>query len=46
MPDEFYGDEIFLIFHETPSFFIFVMLTKLMIFNDLKFSMKLSLKLA
>ena len=46
MPDEFYGDETLLTFHETSSFSLLVMSTKVKVFNVMKFSMKLLLRLA
>ena len=45
MPDEFYGDKTLLTPHETLSLFLIVMSAKLMIFNVIKPSMKLSLRL-
>jgi len=41
MSDEFYGDEILFTSHETPSFSLLVMSTKLMIFNIMEYFMKL-----
>ena len=46
MPDEFYGDETLLTFHEIPSFSLLAMSIKLMVFNAMKPSIKLSLTLA
>ena len=45
MQDEFYGDETHLTYHETPSFSLLAMSAKLMIFNAIKSSMKLPLRL-
>ena len=46
MPDEFYGDETLITYHETPAFYLLAMSAKLMIFNAMKPSMKLPLRLA
>ena len=46
MSNEFHGIETLLTSHETPSFSLLAMLAKLMIFNAIKLSMKLSLRLA
>jgi len=46
MPDEFHGDETLLISHETLAFSLLVMPAKIMIFNIIKLSMKLPLRLA
>ena len=46
MPDGFHGDETLLTSHETPSFSLLVMSTKLMVFNVIKLSMKPPLRLA
>jgi len=46
VPDEFHGDEILLTSHETPSFSLLATSAKLMIFNVMKLSMKLPLRLA
>ena len=46
MTDEFNGDETLLTFHETPSLSLLAISAKLMIFNVMKLSMKLPLKLA
>ena len=45
-PDEFYGDEILLIFYETSVFSLLAMSAKLMIFNAMKVFMKPPLRLA
>jgi len=42
--DEFHGDEIFLISHETIFSSLLTMSAKLMIFNVIKFFMKLPLR--
>ena len=46
MPDEFHSDKTLLTFHETPAFSLLAMSAKVMIFNVVKFSMKLSFRLA
>ena len=46
MTDEFHGDEIILISHKTSSFSLLATSAKLMIFNIMKLSMKLPLRLA
>ena len=46
MPDEFHGDKTILTFHKTSPFSLLAMSAKVMIFNTIKFSMKLSLRLA
>ena len=46
MLDEFRGDETLLTSHETPSFDFLSLPAKLMVFNVMKPSMKLPLKLA
>jgi len=46
MLDEFHGDETLLKYHETLSFSLLVILAKLMIFNAMKSSRKLPLRLA
>ena len=45
MSDGFYGDETLLTSHETPLFSLLTMSVKMMIFNIMKPSMKLPLKL-
>ena len=45
MSDEFHGDKILLTSHETPLLFFLVISTKLIIFNIIKFSVKLLLRL-
>jgi len=45
MPDEFHGDEILLISHETLAFSLLTMSAKIMVFNIIKFSIKLPLRL-
>ena len=45
MPDEFYGDETLITSHETPFFSVLAMSAKLMVFNDIKPSMKPPLRL-
>ena len=45
MPDEFHGDEILLTSHETLAFSL-IMSAKVMVFNIMKPSMKLALRLA
>ena len=46
MSDEFHGDETLLTSHETPPFSLLTMSAKLMVFNVMKLSMKLPLRLA
>ena len=46
MPYEFYGDETLLTSHEASYFSLLTTSAKLMIFNVMKLSMKLSLRLA
>jgi len=46
VPDEFHGDETLLIFYETAFFSLLAMSAKLMIFNVIKLSIKLPLRLA
>ena len=40
MTDRFYGDETLLIFYETSSFSLFIILAKSIIFNIMKFYME------
>jgi len=46
VPDGFHGDETLLTSHETPSFSLLAMSAKVVVFNVMKLSIKLSLKLA
>ena len=45
MPNEFHDDETLLTSHETPSFFLLAMSTKVIVFNVMKPYMKLPLRL-
>jgi len=44
--DEFHGDETLLTSHETPYFSLLAMSAKMVVFNVIKLSIKLSLRLA
>jgi len=46
VPNECHGDETLLTSHETLSFSLLAMSVKLMLFNTMKLSMKLPLRLA
>ena len=46
MPDEFYGDKTLVTSHETPFFSLLAMSAKMKVFNVMKPSMKLPLRLA
>jgi hypothetical protein len=46
VPDGFHGDEALLTSHETSSFSFLAMSAKLMVFNIMKLSLKLPLRLA
>ena len=46
MPDEFHGDETLLTFYETLIFSLLAMSAKVIVFNVMKSSMKLPLRLA